>query len=145
MQNQEMYEILNTFWEGIEYGKGKSCAVVTLVSLARYYGMEQDWLEDVATPFGGGVCHSHACICGTLSGALIFLGLKLGRETSAQVGAELLDYIRSGYGSTHCDEILHIDFSDAEQVQREKAPKYVSVCQPVMCDVCDWITARIER
>lgn len=140
-----MHAILKSFWEGVEYGKGKSCAVTTLLALSRYYGIEEPWLEDVATPFGGGVCHSHDSICGGLSGALIFLGLKVGKEQSAQLGAELLVFIKGKYGSIHCNEILDIDFSDAAQVQREKAPKYTSICQPVMCDICDWITARVQK
>lgn len=152
MDNQRMNEILSSFWDGIPYGTGTSCSVTTLLALAEYYDMVEPWMKDIATPFGGGVCHSHISVCGVVSGALLFLGLKfpvgdekLGQETSARLGAELIEYVKQKFGCDICDKILDIDFNDEEQVKMEKADKYESICQPVMRDVCKWVIGRVEE
>lgn len=152
MENERMNEILSRFWDGIPYGTGTSCSVTTLLALAEYYDMKEPWMKDIATPFGGGVCHSHVSVCGVLSGALLFLGLKLpvgdeklGQETSARLGAELIGYVKENFGDDICDQILDIDFNDAEQEKREKADKYESICQPVMRNVCGWVVNEIGK
>jgi C_GCAxxG_C_C family probable redox protein len=152
MDNQRINEILSSFWDGIPYGTGTSCSVTTLLALAEYYNMVEPWMKDVATPFGGGVCHSHISVCGVVSGALLFLGLKLpvgdeklGQETSARLGAELIEHVKQKFGCDICDKILDIDFNDEEQVKMEKADKYESICQPVMRDVCEWVISKVEE
>jgi len=152
MENVRMNQILSRFWDGIPYGTGTSCSVTTLLALAEYYDMQEPWLKDIATPFGGGVCHSHASVCGVVSGALLFLGLKfpvgeekLGQETSARLGAALIEHVKRKFGNDVCDRILDIDFNDAEQVKREKADKYESICQPIMRSVCGWVIDEIAK
>lgn len=152
MENERMNKILSRFWDGISYGTGTSCSVTTLLALSEYYDMAEPWMKDIATPFGGGICHSHVSVCGVVSGALLFLGLKLpvgdealGQETSARLGAELIEYVKSEFGDNICDKMLNIDFNDAEQVKREKADKYESICQPVMKNVCGWVINELEK
>ena len=151
MENERMNAILSRFWD-TPYGKGTSCSVTTLLSLAEYYNVAEPWMRDIATPFGGGVCHSHISICGVVSGALLFLGVRfpsgkeeLGKETSARLGAELIEYVKREFKDDVCDQILDIDFGDEEQVRREKADKYKSICQPVMKAVCGWVIREVDK
>lgn len=152
MENERMNKILGRFWDGITYGKGTSCSVTTFLALAEYYDMVRPWMKDIATPFGGGICHSHRSLCGAVSGALMFLGLKfptgdeaLCRETSARLGAEMIEYVKSEFGCDICDRMLDIDFDDEEQVKREKAEKYARICQPVIKNVCGWVIREVEK
>jgi len=143
MDHDRMNRILDTYWDGYEYGTGPSCSQATLMALAEYYGVSEDWHKGLATPFGGGVCHSHTSLCGAISGALMFLGLHV-QSGSDDIGAELTDHVRRQFGDLHCDRILSIDFSDEDQVAREKAPKYASICQPMMRSICAWIIERVD-
>lgn len=143
MDRERMDRILSTFWDGYEYGTGPSCSQATLMALTEYYGIQEDWHKGLATPFGGGVCHSHTSLCGAISGALMFLGLRV-QDGSDTLGAELIHHVRGEFGDLHCDRILAIDFTDDEQVGREKAPKYESICQPLMRDICAWIIERVD-
>ena len=152
MENERMNKILGRFWDGIAYGTGTSCSVTTLLALSEYYGMQEPWMKDIATPFGGGICHSHRSMCGAVSAALMFLGLKLpmgneplGQETSARLGAGLIEYVKNEFGGDICDRMLGIDFDDEEQVAREKADKYESICQPVMKSVCGWVINELDQ
>jgi C_GCAxxG_C_C family probable redox protein len=152
VENESMNKILSRFWDGIAYGKGTSCSVTTLLALSEYYDMVQPWMIDIVTPFGGGMCHSHRSVCGVVSGALMFLGLKfpvgdeaLGQETSARLGAGLIEYVKREFGDDICDKMLDIDFDDEEQVKREKADKYESICQPLMKNVCGWVINEVEK
>lgn len=143
MDHDRMNRILDTFWGAHAYGTGLSCSQATLMALAEYYGVSEEWHKGLATPFGGGVCHSHTSLCGAVSGALMFLGLHV-QKGSDGIGAELIDHVRRRFGDLHCDRILSIDFTDEDQVTKEKAPKYESICKPMMRDICAWIIERVD-
>ena len=64
------------------FAGGLYCAESVLLSLARAEGIESELLPKVATAFCGGM--SRSCgTCGALTGAIMGLGLALGRSKAS--------------------------------------------------------------
>ena len=140
MNKEELFELNEELFSRY------NCAQTVLLSMAKYFEMEDELLEHVAAPFGGGLCGTRISVCGAVSGGIMFLGLKeRNGAASSSAGQELLKFVEEHYGHRCCDAILDIDFSDADQVAREKAAKGKSICTPLIKDICLWIAERYEK
>ena len=96
------------------HNSGYHCAEAISKAIMEFYCDEQSAaVPRVASAFGGGVGRTHEDMCGALSGALLGLGLVLGRsqpnenwDDLAQMGAELRQAFMAETGSTNCAVIL---------------------------------------
>jgi len=61
------------------FDSGWSCAEAVLQAIAEHKGIEIGRIPRIATGFGGGLAHT-AGLCGALSGAVLGIGLALGRD-----------------------------------------------------------------
>jgi C_GCAxxG_C_C family probable redox protein len=131
------------FWNG---ETGYNCAQTVLICISKYFDMHNDVYKDIASSFGGGLSGTRISVCGAISGGLMFVGLKESgdRETSSNVGKELIAFVEEKYGHRCCDRILDIDFNNEEQVAKEKSVKSKSICIPLMKDICHWLVDKYE-
>jgi C_GCAxxG_C_C family probable redox protein len=67
-------------------GKYHNCAQCTLVGIQIVSGLKDDGLAKASTGFAGGIGGMQS-VCGALSGAVLALGLKYGRDISFLEGA----------------------------------------------------------
>jgi C_GCAxxG_C_C family probable redox protein len=90
------------------------------MAMARSQGIESEWIPRLATGFGGGIARTGQ-ICGALSGAVIGMGLMLGRdkpdvkpdEFYAAVQKLLADF-EALHGTIQCRALTQLDFLTPE-------------------------------
>ena len=82
------------------------------------------------TNFVGGIASQRQGVCGAVSGAAVFLGLRhrvpladkeradRARQTSREKAAGLVQGFSHEYGTIICGELLGVDFSDPVAVKR---------------------------
>lgn len=138
------------------YNSGKkggfNCSESTLLGLCESFGIEDnDIIPKVASPFGGGIGRQ-GYMCGSLSGALMFLGIKYGRKDvdderapAYDRAASLINKFIQKYGSVNCRDITGIDMMDKEVVKEKKEDVHQNICRPLVKQVCQWVIEELEK
>ena len=110
------------------FSKGFNCAESALLGLVEALGIESECVPKIATPFGGGMGR-YGEVCGAITGALMALGLKSGREsaddtaTRGAVYAKTVRLMRAfeiEYGSVDCRTLTGCDLLTPEGQGRMK-------------------------
>jgi C_GCAxxG_C_C family probable redox protein len=104
--------------------QGFLCSESCLMALAKCQGVESPLVPRIATGFGAGIGRSGE-ICGAITGAVMGLGIKYGRDRVDPAGnqkpywysAELLKRFRAMYGETRCPALLGLDLAKAEDLE----------------------------
>jgi C_GCAxxG_C_C family probable redox protein len=99
---------------------GLYCAESVVLALANAQGIKSDLLPKVATAFCGGM--SRTCgTCGALTGAIMGIGLALGRSSadgsvqpSYAATQELIKEFEREFGSRECHVLLGCDLGTQE-------------------------------
>jgi len=94
-----------------------------------------------ATAFNGGIASQRDAVCGALSGATIYLGLKhrtrfknqelaqKAKDTARQEAARVVQDFKSSYGALICQELVGIDFSNPVAVKEYRdSGKWIDSC-----------------
>ena len=76
------------------FAAGYNCAEAVLLAVAQAQGIESPLLPGIASGFGGGIGRCGE-VCGSLSGAVMALGLKYGRSDPKDGRAKDFLYARS--------------------------------------------------
>jgi C_GCAxxG_C_C family probable redox protein len=84
-------------------------------------------------------------MCGALSGAVMALGLKYGRDNSEQDRNPASDKANAfvnkfldKYGTANCIELLGFDLNDPEFDKKKKHARE-TICKPLLMQVCQWL------
>ncbi len=118
-----------------------NCAEVVLTGLVKEFGLDCACVPRVATAFGGGMS-GQGKTCGALTGAMMALGLKFGRERGDDNESKAITYgkvrelfkaFESEFGTCGCFDLIGIDLTTHEGLQQAAAaglhenicPKYV--------------------
>lgn len=121
-----------------------NCAEAALRILSAYWGLEGDFQPRIATAFGGGVCGSQG-LCGALTGALMAVGLKIGRRhpggdklPAYQEGRALLNWFEGQKGTVCCRDLTGMDTSTPEAQALFRAPggAHETVCERIVPEIC---------
>lgn len=99
---------------------GLYCAEAVLTALAKAQGIDSELIPKMATAFCGGM--SRTCgPCGALTGAIMGLGLSLGRSNAEQTAdaaysatRELVRAFEAEFGGRNCDQLLGCDIGTPE-------------------------------
>jgi C_GCAxxG_C_C family probable redox protein len=102
------------------FTSGLHCAESVVLALAKAQGIESEMLPKVATAFGGGM--SRTCgTCGALTGAIMGVGLALGRSKAEESVApsyaatqKLIKEFEQEFGSRECHVLLGCDLGTPE-------------------------------
>lgn len=110
-----------------------------MLAVCRHFGMEHDMVPGVATAFGGGIGGTGA-VCGALAGAVMAIGLKLGRREPTERDAKaygLTQVMRRRFetamGHVDCRALTGMDLSTregAKQFYASDVPR--RVCMPAV-------------
>lgn len=122
-----------------------NCARTVLKVMMEYFEQPNEIWHKVAGAFGGGVCSARDYICGAVSGGLMVIGLMEEEDQIKESGQALLDFVKNKYGGINCKEILDIDFENDLQVSQEKAAKGISICTPLVTDICLWLAQKYDK
>jgi C_GCAxxG_C_C family probable redox protein len=99
---------------------GLHCAEAVASALAKVQGIDSELVPGVATAFCGGMSLTGGP-CGALTGAIIGLGLTLGRRDVRQpvipiyaATQELVRTFEKEFGGRHCEQLLGCDIATPE-------------------------------
>jgi len=122
--------------KAFEYFKsGYHCSESTCLALAEYLGVKSELFPRIATGFHGGFGFTNQ-ICGAVSGAVIALGLKYGRDglqqfrfsTTDKVNLLVSDFVRYMDGKITCNQITQQDFTDRAKFEEFRANRRIRDC-----------------
>lgn len=142
-------ELLDMYIEDFQAGR-LNCAEAVLITMCNYYDVDMNVCPMIATAFGGGLCGTQG-VCGALSGALMVIGIRHGRELGGdrtrayELGKRLMAWFRERNGSLNCGELTDTDMTDPEQMKAFRAPggKHETLCQALVRDTCAWLAEQL--
>jgi len=119
-----------------------NCAETVLTIFSEEKCVEGGFYPRIATAFGAGLAGRQE-MCGALSGALMVIGLALGREVGGdrtpayQAGRAFIEWFEAQYGTASCREITGIDLSTPEGQAAFRAPGggHEMICEPMVAEV----------
>ena len=98
------------------------CSEAVLMALAKCLGVESKLIPKIATGFGAGI-GGEGEVCGALSGAVMGLGLKFGRDVPGFTendrrphwyATKLMKGFRELHGHLRCRDLLGLDLTNPE-------------------------------
>jgi C_GCAxxG_C_C family probable redox protein len=107
------------------FGNEYNCAESTLLAIAKdAYQIDSNLVPRIATGFGGGIARQ-GFLCGAVSGVVMGLGLKYGRNSPDELRArtynpvvEFFKQFQKRFGSTTCKELCGCDLSTIEGIRK---------------------------
>lgn len=123
-----------------KFDEGFNCAQSSFYPFAKDMGMSAKHALKLTTAFGAGMIY-RGDICGAITGAMMAIGLKFGRENANDTDAkeltyflvkELHDRFTKEFGSIQCKQLLGLDdvssesWATAEEKFKSHCPMYVS-------------------
>ncbi len=102
------------------------CSEAVLMALAECLGVESKLIPRIATGFGAGIGREGE-VCGALSGAVMRLGLKFGRDVPGFTedgrrphwyATELIKSFQALHGDLRCRDLLGLDLTDPEDYRK---------------------------
>lgn len=106
------------------FASGLCCSEGVLTAVAENQGIDSDLVPGIATGFCGGMAYT-GNMCGAVSGAIMALGMLLGRRKPEDPRDDLNDAVRkllSGFegkfGSTNCMDLLGCDLGTPEGMEK---------------------------
>ncbi len=104
--------------------QGYLCSESCLMALAKCQDVEDPLIPRIATGFGAGI-GMNGEICGAITGAVIGLGIRYGRDRVEHpenrkpywYSIELLRRFRSEYGEIRCPALLGLDIAKTEDLE----------------------------
>lgn len=127
-----------------------SCCEAMLLAFSEQLGIDSKLIPRIATPFGGGI-HQRRYMCGALTGALMAIGLKHGRNsslddrkpTSVRAGRIVEKFIKQ-FGSVNCIEVLGYTSDDLEKVLQNKDQLRADICNPLIKHTAEWLWEELK-
>ena len=113
------------------FQQGFNCTQSILSVFAPDFGLDRDMGRRISHGFGAGIARTNK-LCGTISGAIMVIGLRYGgirpddtaaKEKTYAVVAEFLREFKTHYGSLACTDLLGYNLSDPEQFADAKTHK----------------------
>jgi len=97
--------------------EGFLCSESVLLAISNWLEIKSEIIPRIATGFGAGIGGSGS-VCGAISGGIMALGLKFGRDSPKKqekkpywFANELLQRFEKEFGSTICRELTGCDFT----------------------------------
>jgi C_GCAxxG_C_C family probable redox protein len=135
------------------YKQGYTCTQSILASFARRYDLQQNLAFRIGEPFGAGTSCT-GDMCGSVTGAIMVLGLQYGstlsnddaaRSTTYQRVHELIQRFKEIHGSIQCTDLLGYNLSDPLQLQTvlEKG-LFIQLCPNFVRDASQILVEMLE-
>ncbi|MFX1566117.1 MAG: C-GCAxxG-C-C family protein [Promethearchaeota archaeon] len=121
--------------------EGFLCSESICLALSKALNVRSNLIPRIATGFGAGIGR-HGEICGALSGAILGLGLQLGRnhpsetpegESPYEYSHTMVNLFIAQFGHIRCKDILELDISCEEGLQKYREGKFwENKCQDII-------------
>jgi C_GCAxxG_C_C family probable redox protein len=129
-----------------QFDKGFNCSQAVFSAFAEDFDLDQETALKIAGPFGGGMGRM-AETCGTVTGALMALGLKYSatsgedketKERTYALAREFVERFKARNGAATCRALLEYDISTPEGHQAAQDQKlFKSVCPKYVADAAE--------
>ncbi len=123
-----------------------------MLAVSQQLGINSEVIPRIATPFGGGI-GGRGEVCGAVTGSVMAIGLKYGREEPSQpnqqayaLAREFCQRFEEETGHLSCRELTGMDISTPEGFQafrRSDVP--LRVCLPAVGAAFRLVTELLER
>ncbi|MDD2401161.1 MAG: C-GCAxxG-C-C family protein [Clostridia bacterium] len=153
MKEYTKEDIINKCAQCFDNGYGFACIESVVLGYKEYFGIEDDIIPKIATPFGGGIA-GNGLTCGALIGAIMCLGMKYGRtdkETDRKILYQKVDNLlkkfQDYYGTLNCGEIRMISpivYKDPVKLKKIKDCYHENVCNELVENVAEWLAEELE-
>lgn len=120
---------MNNIDSAVNYFNNKfHCSQAVFAAFAPELGLPEEQALKIGAGFGSGMCKGE--VCGAVTGALMALGLKYGHSDSADIERKvntsrltvlLLERFKQENGSYLCKDLLGLDLSVKEDIEKAKA------------------------
>jgi len=153
MQETEKMRSQDVIGKAVSHFKdGYNCAETILMTFAESSGMiNNNIIPRIATGFGGGIGR-RGSVCGALSGAVMALGLKYGRDTvkekeraenCIQKALECYTRFNKKFGTILCYDLIKCDLSTPEGykqfrksgLRETNCTKYIREAMQILLDL----------
>ena len=146
----ERFEMILEKYARFFHERKLNCAETVLCVMNEYFSLGEGNATRIATPFGAGMC-SRQFTCGALTGALMAIGLKFGRECGGdrmpayEKGQAFLGEMEKRLPGLGCASITGVDFSDPTVRDAFSSPGggHDTVCEPLVINVCRYLARYI--
>ncbi|MCJ7770019.1 C-GCAxxG-C-C family protein [Candidatus Bathyarchaeota archaeon] len=110
------------------FGAEGNCSETVLLAAANEWGIKNSLVPRIATAFGGGIGRQGQ-LCGALSGGIMAIGIKCGRDVPQDLEArdrsyalarELQRRFRNEFGFVDCHDLIQCDLLTPEGRARQK-------------------------
>ena len=135
------------------FREGFLCVEAVLMTFAEYQKIKSDIIPKIATGFGAGIGR-RGSLCGALTGAIMALSLKYGRnnvddreayERCMKKSFECYMQFKTKFGSVFCKELTECDFTTAEGLKKwrdlglkeKKCIKYVEGSTKILLELTE--------
>lgn len=128
------------------------CSQAVFAAFAPELGLAEEQALKIGASFGSGMCKGE--VCGAVTGALMALGLKYGHSDSADIESKvntsrltvlLLERFKKENGSYLCKDLLGLDLSVPEDIEKAKASGVFTSFCPKMVESAARILDEIFR
>ncbi len=130
------------------------CPQCVLLAVKETIGIVSDDIIKAAHPLSGGCALIGSGTCGAITGGLLALGAKFGRDVeslgkgkfmkSFMVGKQLMDKVEAEFGATTCNAIQEkchgrtYSMWDAEEIKKLKNDEFVKYCAEMTGKIAQW-------
>jgi C_GCAxxG_C_C family probable redox protein len=125
------------------FREGFSCSQAVAAAFAEDLGLDRDMALRLSQPFGGGIAR-RADWCGAVTGALLVIGLKHGRDKAKDEAArdrtyalvrKFVDAFTARHGHFRCKDLLGCDIGTPEgQKKAEDLNLHKTRCEDYVRD-----------
>ncbi|TFG16516.1 MAG: C_GCAxxG_C_C family protein [Promethearchaeota archaeon] len=145
MENKS--ELLKATSKMIEERRG-NCAQIILSTYGPHTGsqkIDSKLCMNIAAAFGGGV-NLTGNVCGAVTGALMALGLKYGKNIQevTRVSNQFMDEFIAIHGSVICHELIGQDLSYDENPSKENQENVFKNCPKYIFDAAQLLEKHVE-
>jgi C_GCAxxG_C_C family probable redox protein len=116
------------------FSSGYYCAESVLMAIAKVHDVESDLIPRIATGFCSGVARTSGQ-CGAISGAIMGLGLAIGRDSPEKsveetyvLVRELIERFEDKFGSRNCQQLTGCNLSTSEGQERFRENNVIDLC-----------------
>jgi C_GCAxxG_C_C family probable redox protein len=132
------------------FESGWYCTEAVLKAVAEHEGIDSPIIPCIATGLTAGIAHT-SNLCGAVSGAILGLGLVMGRRASTDsvepvfaATQELLAEFEQQHGSTNCRVLTGVDLNTPEGQAEFRASGQPARCAAYVASVTQQAIALIE-
>lgn len=125
---------------GFYHDQGFNCCESVLSALCDFLSIKAETIPRIATGFGGGVGHT-GDICGAVTGAVMALGLKHGRDNPGEkekrdrlylLVEQLLKDLQKEIGSIQCFDLIGVRMNTEEGMRTYHEQKLGKRCHSII-------------